>query len=281
MNIEAHSASENWRGNSLATQLLWAAKDAWTITRRDLSHWRQQPGTVLMIWFFPIMITLLFGLFFGGAIQVPNGGSYLEFLMPGMFTMTMLFGLDTTVIAVTTDASRGVTDRFRSLPMAASAVVFGRCIADMLNSLVGLAIMLVAALLMGWRWHRGIDEALLAICLLLLLRFALLWIGIFIGLSASGPEAVSSVQVLEWPVAFLSSVFVDPATMPSWLGAIAQWNPLSAVATTTRALFGSPGWQSGSWASVHSLWIALFWIALLTAIFLPLSVKKYRGLHRG
>src|SRR5688572_8026577 len=110
----------------------WALADAWTITRRDLIHWQRQPGTVILGWVFPVMIALMFGLFFGGAISVPEGVGYFEFLMPGMFTMTVLFGLDTTMMAVTTDAAKGVTDRFRAMPMSASAVVLGRCIADML-----------------------------------------------------------------------------------------------------------------------------------------------------
>jgi ABC-2 type transport system permease protein len=258
----------------------WALADAWTITRRDINHWRLQPGPVILGWVFPVMIVLMFGLLFGGAINVPDGGDYFEFLMPGMFAMTMLFGLETTMIAVTTDAAKGVTDRFRSMPMSASAVVLGRCIADMLNSTVGLAIMIATGLLLGWRWHAGLAAALAAVGLLLLLRFALLWLGIFMGLIAKGPESVASVQILVWPVSFLSNVFVDPATMPSWLGVIAQWNPLSATASATRVLFMNPGWQGSSWVSENVWLLAIAWPVLLVAIFLPLSVRKYRRLNR-
>jgi len=258
----------------------WALADAWTITRRDLQHWRLQPGTVILGWFFPVMIVLMFGLLFGGAITVPGGGGYFEFLIPGMFATTMLFGLETTMLSVTTDAAKGVTDRFRSMPMSASAVVLGRCFADMLNSIVGLAIMIAAGLLLGWRWHGGLDAAIGAVVLLLLLRFALLWIGIFMGLNAKGPEAVTSVQILVWPISFLSSVFVDPATMPSWLRVPAQWNPLSATASAARELFMNPGWQGGSWITENALLMAIVWPMLLVAIFLPLSVRKYRGLSR-
>jgi ABC-2 type transport system permease protein len=266
--------------SSPISRFFWALADAWTITRRDLQHWQLQPGSVILGWFFPVMIVLMFGLLFGGAISVPDGGGYFEFLMPGMFAMTMLFGLETTMIAITTDASKGVTDRFRSMPMSASAVVLGRCIADMLNSIVGLAIMIGTGLLLGWRWHAGLDAALAAVGLLLLLRFALLWVGIFMGLIAKGPESVASVQILVWPISFLSNVFVDPSTMPSWLGAIAQWNPLSATASATRELFMNPGWQGGSWIAENSLLMAIVWPALLAVIFLPLSVHKYRRLSR-
>lgn len=262
------------------SRLGWALADAWTITRRDLQHWRLQPGPVILGWLFPVMIVLMFGLLFGGAISVPAGGDYFEFLMPGMFAMTMLFGLETTMMAVTTDAARGVTDRFRSLPMSASAVVLGRCLADMLNSLVGLAVMIGVGLLLGWRWQAGLEAALAAVGLLLLLRFALLWLGIFMGLVAKGPEAVVAVQILVWPVGFLSSVFVDPATMPSWLGTLAQWNPLSATAAASRALFLNPGWQSDTWIAGNAVLMAIVWPVLLIALFLPLSVRKYRRLSR-
>ncbi|WP_371779607.1 ABC transporter permease [Streptosporangium subroseum] len=256
----------------------WTLADAWTITLRDLNHWVLRPGTVIVGWVFPVMIVLMFGGLFGGAIGVPGGGGYFEFLMPGMFAMTMLFGLETTMMAVTTDAARGVTDRFRSMPMSASAVVLGRCVADMLNSAVGLAIMIGTGLLLGWRWEGGSAAAPAAVGLLLLLRFALLWVGIFVGLIAGGPEVVTSVQILVWPVGFLSSVFVDPATMPGWLGAIAQWNPLSTTATAARQLFGNPGWGGESWIAQNATLMAVVWPLLLIAIFLPLSARGFRRL---
>lgn len=261
-------------------RLAWALADAWTVARRDLNHWLLQPGAILLGWLFPVMIVLMFGGLFGGAIRVPDGGGYFEFLMPGMFATTMLFGLETTMLAVTTDAAKGVTDRFRSLPIHASAVVLGRCIADMLNSIVGLAILLVAGLLLGWRWHNGPAAALAAIGLLLLLRFALLWIGIFCGVLARRPESVAVVQILVWPVSFLSNVFVDPTTMPNWLAALALWNPLSATAAAARQLFGNPGWRGETWIAQHAPLMAIVWPALLVAIFLPLSIRAFRTLAR-
>lgn len=280
MNATLHPSGRVTPTNSPITRFGWAIADAWTITCRDLTHWRLRPGVVIVGWVFPLMIVLMFGLLFGGAIRVPNGGNYFEFLMPGMFATTMLFGLETTMIAVTTDASKGVTDRFRSLPMSASAVVLGRCIADMLNSIVGLALLIGVGLLLGWRWHAGMSAALAAVGLLLLLRFALLWVGIFFGLLAKGPESVAAVQILVWPISFLSNVFVNPSTMPSWLGAIAQWNPLSATTSAIRQLFLNPRWQAGSWVSEHAVLMALVWPMLLVAIFLPLSVRTYRRLNR-
>jgi ABC-2 type transport system permease protein len=138
--------------------------------------------------------------------------------------------------------------------------------------------LILAGLLLGWRWHDGLGNALTAIGLLILLRFALLWIGIFMGLRAKGPESVVAIQILVWPISFLSNILVDPATMPRWLGTIAQWNPLSATATATRQLFMNPSWQGNSWVVEHAVLMAVVWPVLVIALFMPLSIRKYRRL---
>lgn len=263
-----------------AARLRWAVVDGWTLTRRALLHWARQPALVIGGLLFPVMTVLMFAYLFGGQMQVPGGGDYREFLMPGMFAMTMVFGLEATFTSVTTDATKGVTDRFRSMPMAPSAVVVGRCAADMLNSIAGLAVMVVCGLVVGWEWHHGLDRALLAVALLLLLRFALLWAGIFLGLVAKSPEAVMALQILVWPFGFLSNTFAAPATMPPWLGAVAEWNPLSATVSATRELFGNPGWGGESWVAQHSLMMAVVWPLLIVAVFFPLSVRRYQALDR-
>jgi ABC-2 type transport system permease protein len=258
--------------------MIWALTDTATMARRELAHWHQQPGAMLVGWLFPVLLVLMFGGLFGGALTVPEGGDYIDFLMPGIYALTMFFGIEATMIAVTTDAASGVTDRFRSLPMSASAVVLGRCVADLLNSAVGLGVILLAGLALGWRAHEGLPAAAAAIGLLLLLRMALLWVGILIGLLAKGPNSVMAVQILVWPVGFLSSVFVDPATMPSWLGAIAEWSPLSITAAATRDLFGNPGSDAAGWPAEHAIPLAVAMPLLLTAVFLPLAVRRYRRL---
>jgi ABC-2 type transport system permease protein len=244
------------------------------MTRRDLAHWVRQPAPVVVSLLFPILLVLMFGYLLGGAIAVPGGGDYREFLLPGMFVMTMGFGVEGTMLAVTTDASRGVTDRFRSIPMSPSAVVVGRCGADMLNSALVLVVMATCGLAVGWRPHGGVGAVLAAFGLLLLLRFAFLWVGIFLGLMVANPGAVTLVQVLVWPISFLSNIFVSPDTMPGWLGAIATWNPLSVTAAAARDLFGSPGAVAG-W-----LGVAVAWPLLLVAVFFPLSVRAFRRLSR-
>jgi ABC-2 type transport system permease protein len=261
-------------------RLRWAVTDAWTVTGRDLLHWARQPAPMVVNLLFPVLMVVMFGYLFGGAISVPGGGSYREFLLPGLFTLTVAFGIEATMVAVTTDAARGVTDRFRSMPMAPSAVVAGRSLADMLNSGLGLAVMLATGLLVGWRWHEGLGRAALAVALLLLLRFALLWVGVYLGLAAKSPEAVAAVQILVWPLAFLSNAMVATTTMPGWLGVVADWNPLSATAAATRELFGNPGWGGDSWVAEHALAMAVAWPLVLLAVFVPLSVRRFQRLSR-
>jgi ABC-2 type transport system permease protein len=262
-------------------RLRWAVIDAWTITGRDLAHWVRQPTPVVVGLLFPVLTLVMFGYLFGGAMSVPGGGDYREFLVPGLFALTMVFGVEATMVAVNTDAARGVTDRFRSMPMAPSAVVVGRSTADMLSSMLGLAVLIACGLVVGWRWRGSAGEALLAVGLLLLLRFALVWVGIYLGLLARSPEAVTAVQILVWPLGFLSSAFVATATMPGWLGTIAEWNPLSATVSATRDLFGNPGvGVDASWIAQHWLLMAIVWPLAIIAAFLPLSVRRYQRLSR-
>ncbi|OZD04217.1 multidrug ABC transporter permease [Rhodococcus sp. 06-235-1A] len=249
-----------------------------TITLRDLQHWRQQPAPVLIGWFFPVLVAVMFGTLFGGAVSTPGAENYYAYLLPGILAVTMFFGLETTMTAVATDAGRGVTDRFRSLPISGVAVVGGRASADMIGSIVGLAITATSGLILGWRTDAGAGAILGACAVLLLLRLSLLWVGIYLGLTVRGTETVAAIQILMWPFMFLSNVFIDPTSMPSWLAAVAQWNPLSATATATRDLFGSPGWESAGWVTDNALIVAIAWPVALLAVFLPLSVRAYRRL---
>jgi ABC-2 type transport system permease protein len=253
-------------------------RDTRTISRRELDHWIAQPAPVIITLLFPVMTVLMFAYLFGGAIIVPGGGSYREFLLPGMFAMTMLFGIETTLAAVVADLTRGITDRFRSLPMTSAAVVLGRASADMLTAVAGLAVIAGCGLAVGWRPHRGAGLTLAAFGLLLLLRFAMTWLGIWLGLLVRTPEAVTSAQILVWPLGFLSSAFVAPATMPGWLAIIAYWNPLSATVTATRQLFGNPVAAGPTWPAQHPVLLAIAWPLAITAVLLPLTARRYRGL---
>ncbi|MEV6174992.1 ABC transporter permease [Streptomyces sp. NPDC051954] len=256
----------------------WALSDSWVLTGRSLAHWARNPAPVVIGLLFPIMMVLMFGYLFGGAMQVPGGGGYREFLVPGMFAMTMVFGIEVTMLAVISDAAKGVTDRFRAMPTSAAAVVTGRSIADMLNSVLGLAVMILCGLAVGWRANDGFGRALAAVGLLLLLRFALLWVGIYLGLVFTDPAAVTAVQTLVWPLGFLSNAFVSPDTMPGWLAAVSEWNPLSATVTAVRRLFGNPGWDTGTWATDQAIVMGVVWPVIIFAVFFPLSVRRYQRL---
>ncbi|WP_030323940.1 ABC transporter permease [Streptomyces sp. NRRL B-3229] len=250
----------------------YALTDSWTMTRRELAHWTRQPVRVVVGLVFPVMLLVMFGYLVGGGRGVQ--GEYVDYLVPGMLALTMAFGLEATMIAVTRDLDKGVIDRFRSMPMANGAVLVGRSAADMLQSALSLAVMVGVGHAIGWRTHGGVTGLLAAVGLLLLFRFAMLWIGIHLAMVAGKPEMVQAVQILVWPVGFLSNAFATPDAMPGWLGTAVEWNPLSHTATAVRDLLAAPGGEPGH------VWPAIAWpLALLTAFF-PLAVRRFTRLSR-
>ncbi|WP_219413264.1 ABC transporter permease [Pseudonocardia nigra] len=264
-----------------ADQLRWVLSDSWTIARRDLLHWVRNPSVIISSVAFPVMFVLLFGYVFGSAIAVPGGGDYREFLMPGMFAQAMVNGAAATVAVVAADRARGVTDRFRSMPVARSAPVIGRSIADMFGSVVDLLVLVGCGLLVGWTTRTGLLPTLAAIGLLLLLRFAMIWVGIFLGLVVS-QEAAGLAWAPLFPLTMVANTFVAPSQMPGWLGTIADWNPISATVTATRELFGNPGagLAATSWPAENAMLLAVLWPVLIVAVFLPLAVRRYRAISR-
>jgi ABC transporter DrrB family efflux protein len=258
----------------------WVGIDAWTIAGRDLRHWIREPVSIIFRLLYPIISVLLFGYVFGSAIVVEGGGNYREFLMPGLFAMTMMFGIGETMVAVVTDSAKGVTDRFRSMPMTRSGVVAGRSIADLFSATLDLSILIICGLAVGWRWHNGIGEALAAVGLLLLLRFSVIWAGIYLGLLVRTPEAANNLYALLFPITMLANTFVSPSQMPDWLGVIAEWNPLSSTVAATRELFGNPGMEGDSWIAQNAVLMAAVWPVVLIATFMPLAVLRYRRLSR-
>jgi ABC-2 type transport system permease protein len=261
-------------------RLRTAVRDGWLIAQRDMMQWVHEPQMIVWGLVFPIVSVLLFAYVFGSAMVVPGGGNYREFLMPGIFAQTMAFGIGETVAAVQADTAKGVTDRFRSMPIAASAVVVGRCAANMIYSTFSLALMVVCGLAIGWRWHGSAAEASAAIALLLFLRFAFLWIGIVLGLKAKSAEAANSLFGLLYPVTMLSSAFVAPELMPDWLGTLAEWNPISSTITATRELFGNPGLGGSGWIADNAVLMAVVWPLVITVLTLPLAVRVYQRLSR-
>ncbi|MEV0444547.1 ABC transporter permease [Streptomyces spectabilis] len=266
-------------GEGAGARLAWAVTDSWTMTRRELAHWARQPVQVFVGLAFPVMLLLMFNYLIGGGKGVE--GDYVDFLVPGMFALTMVFGLDATMVAVTGDLNKGVVDRFRSMPMTNGAVLVGRSVADMLQSFASLIVMMGVGLAIGWRWHGSLAAVAGAVGLLLLLRFAMLWLGIYLAMVAGRPELVVAVQILVWPVGFFSNAFTVPGGMPDWLGSAVEWNPMSATATAVRDLFGgSSGTGAPSWPAAHAELLAVLSPLALIALFLPLAVHRFGALSR-
>lgn len=258
----------------------WAVADAWTMVWRQLLYYVRQPTTILWQLGFPIVSVLLYVYVFGSAMNVGGGADYKDYVMPGMFAMTMAFGFMNTAMSVVVEKERGVTDRFRSMPMARSAVVTGRGVADVLHAAIDLAVMAVIALLVGWRSDGGVGATLYAFALLLLLRFSLIWLGVWLGLLVPNQEAAGNLFAIAFPFGTISSVFTPPSLMPDWLGAIAKWNPVSATANEIRELYGNPVPTGSSWIEGHASLMAVVWPLVITAVFLPLAVRRYQGLNR-
>lgn len=268
------------RTDGWAARLWWAARDALLITGRDVAHWVREPQLIAWTLVFPVIFVLLFAYVLGSSMSVAGGGSYQEFLMPGMFVQTMAFGLAETISAVQADNAKGVMDRFRSMPIAPSAVVVGRVLANLLYSVVSLVVMILCGLLVGWRWHEGVGGLLAGVGLLLLLRLAVMWVGIVLGLAAKSPEMANGLYGLLYPVTMLSNAFASPELMPHWLGVIATLNPLSWTTTATRQLFGNPGVTGTGWLTENAVLLAVVWPIVVTVVTLPLAVRAYQRLRR-
>ncbi|QKW36394.1 ABC transporter permease [Actinomadura sp. NAK00032] len=261
-----------------AARARWAVTDGLTLIGRELSRIRQEPGELIAALIFPAVMVVLFGYVFGSAISVPGGGDYREYLMPGLFAMVTFTSTMAVTLRVATDASRGVMDRFRSMPMARSAVPFGQTGAEILNGALGMLIMAAAGLAVGWRAHHGLWSTLEAFALLALMRYALSWAGCYLGLVVRNEQTADQLIPLVFPVTMLSNSFVPTGGMPAPLRIIAEWNPVSALTAACRDLFGNPGAPAAdaAWPLAHPVAATLGWSLLLLAVFAPLSVRTYR-----
>ncbi|MGH3497018.1 MAG: ABC transporter permease [Nocardioidaceae bacterium] len=248
---------------------------------RNLKRIPRVPDLLLYGTIQPVMFVLLFAYVFGGSISV--GGStdpslYREFLMGGIFAQTMSFAVASSSVGLADDMSKGLIDRFRSLPIARSAVITGRVIGDLVFNAFVMLIMVVCGLIVGWRIHTDALHAAGGFLILLGFAFAMLWVGALIGLSVRSPEVASSAGLI-WlfPLTFMSNCFVDPSRMPGWMQPIAQWNPISSVTAACRDLFGNPNPFVGSgFTSQHPVLLAVLWLIAITAVFAPLAIRKYQ-----
>ncbi len=250
------------------TQRFAALRDIAVVTRRNLKRIARTPRLLAVSSIQPVMFVLLFRYVFGGAIHTP-GGSYIDYLVPAILLQATLFGA-TTAVAMSTDLAGGMIDRFRSLPMARSAVLAGRALADMARSVSVVALVLVVSLLIGFRFHNGADGALGALVLALAFGFGFIWLFALVGMLVKDPETAQLAGFLPiFPLIFASSAFVPVKTMPGWLQGFANVQPVSVTISAIRAL--TEGGEVGHW-----LWQSLAWIVGLLLIVIPLAVRQYR-----
>ncbi|MEU7830830.1 MULTISPECIES: ABC transporter permease [unclassified Nonomuraea] len=263
------------------SRLGWAIRDGWAVAGREFSQLRHHPGELVGAMIVPVIMVLLFGYVFGSAINVPGGGSYREYLMPGLFAMTAITGVIASALLISKDIAEGVMDRFRSMPMARSAIPFGRTLADLATGIVTTAMMAGVGLLVGWRAHNGLAATLAGFGLILLVRFAVSWIGVTVGLSIS-PETANALIPILFPISALSNSFVPTDGMPAWLRFIADWNPISALVAASRQLFGNPTITpaEGSWPLQHPLTATLAWSIAILVVFIPLATWRFQRTTR-
>ncbi|WP_354642105.1 ABC transporter permease [Kitasatospora camelliae] len=257
--------------------------DSWVVAKRNLRRMTRIPEIVVFGLMQPVMFVLLFSYVMGGAIQIPgtqaSSDAYTQFLMAGIFAQTVTFAVAGASAGIAEDMTKGLVDRFRSLPMARSAVLTGRTFADLVQTAFILLVLAMVALLVGWRIHDGVPSALGAFGLLLLLGYSFSWIGALIGLSVRSPEAATSAGLI-WlfPLTFVSNAFVPISSMPGWLQPIAYWNPFSATVQACRDLFGNQvGPVDDVWPMQHAVLVSVLWPLVITAVFSWLSVRKYRS----
>ena len=256
--------------------------DGLVVTWRNLRRIPRIPELAIFAILQSIMFVLLFAFVFGGAIPLPGGGSYREFLMPGIFAQTIAFAAVTTAIGMTDDINKGIIDRFRSLPMGRSAVLFGRTLSDVVYNGGILIVLMLSGLVVEWRVHTGILELLSGIGLLLLFTFAMSWLGVWIGMMVPTVEVAQQLGfTVLFPLTFLSNVFVPPQTLPALLRPVAEWNPVSALTAATRQLWGNPNpFAAEGFPAEHPVLLTLLWVALMLAVFVPLAVRRYRSISR-
>jgi ABC-2 type transport system permease protein len=256
-----------------------AVEDGLTITRRNLVKVRRVPELIVFATLSPIMFVLLFRYVFGSAVPI-QGISYAEFLLPGIFAQTIVFGSTITGAGLAEDLQKGLIDRFRSLPMASSAVLVGRTVADLALNALSIVVMSVTGVIVGWRIHSSALEALAGFALLLLFAYAMSWLMATVGLLVRTPEVVQQASfIVIFPLTFIANTFVPTNNFPTLLKVIADWNPVSAVVQAARQLFGNTApvlETSDAWSLQHPVLYTVVWSVLLLVVFVPLSVRTYR-----
>jgi ABC-2 type transport system permease protein len=253
--------------------------DVRVLVKRSIARIRREPETLADVTFMPVIFILMFAYVFGGAIGLPGGGSYHEYLIGGMLGMGLAQTAPGVATALVTDMSTGLIDRFRSLPMSRWAVLMARSVAELLTQMIGAVVVVGVGLAIGWRVHTGPADVAAAFALALLFGYAFTWAGICLGMLLRSPEAAQqSGFIIFLPLTFISSAFVPTQGMPGWLQPVANWNPMSALAATSRHLFGNPNPAAAvhAWPLQHPELAVVAWSAAMLLVFAPLAVRLYR-----
>jgi ABC-2 type transport system permease protein/oleandomycin transport system permease protein len=255
---------------SLGGRVRWGTLDALTLARRNLLVWLKVPAFIVFTVIQPVMFTLLFRYVFGGAIKVPVPGGYVNYLLPGVIGQTAAFTSFGTAISLAQETQKGTIDRLRSMPIARSAVLLGRLGADLVRLLITVLIMIGVGYAVGFRFHGGVGGAIGMIALSLLLGLATCCVSAFIGLAIKDEEAVQAFGLIwVFPLTFVSSAFVVVDTMPGWLQAFANNQPISQMVEAMRA--SALGLPAG-----NHVWVGVLWMLGVMAVFIPLAVRSYR-----
>ncbi len=261
------------------TQLVLTFADGAVVAKRNLIKIKRVPDLLLWTTMSPIMFVLLFAFVFGSSIVI-QGGNYREFLMAGIFAQTVIFGSTFTGAGLAEDMQKGIIDRFRSLPMARSAVLVGRTASDVVYNILSIVVMSGAGLLVGWRIRTSMLEALGGFVLLLLFAYAMSWIMAYVGLLVTGPEVVNNASFMFiFPMTFIANTFVPSENLPDGLRTVAEWNPVSSLAQAAREAFGNTHpsmFSSDAWSLNNPVAYTLLWVVIILAIFVPLSVRQYK-----
>lgn len=252
--------------------LKWAVSDSLVMTRRNLLVWIRVPAYIVFTVVQPVIFVLLFRYVFGGAIQVQGSGGYVDYLMPGILGQTAAFATFATAIALAQESKKGVIDRFRAMPMARSAVLAGRLIADSIRMLIVILVIVGVGYAVGFRFHNGIGGAAGMVLLAELFGVTIACVSAFVGLAIRDEESVQAFGLI-WifPLTFVSSAFVAVSTMPEWLQAFANNQPVTLVINAMRALALGEPFQLNP-----ALWQSLAWMAGILIVFAPLAVRAYR-----
>ena len=259
-------------------RLAFAVADGAVVAKRNLIKIKRVPEILIWTLMSPIMFVLLFGYVFGGAIEIP-GMNYREYLIAGIFAQTVIFGASFTGAGMAEDMTKGIIDRFRSLPMSRTAVLAGRTASDIAYNSLSILLMGITGYIVGWRIRTGPLEAIGGVLLLLFFAYAFSWVMAWVGLKVKTVEMVNNASFMFiFPLTFIANTFVVAQDLPGPLQTFAEWNPVSAVAQAAREAFGNTGTLQPPdvWSLQNPIAYALIWIAIILAVFIPLSTREYK-----